>query len=242
MNKKPTGLIGRAMDEAPSDKKKREARDSYIDEWKKASSAQIRSLRKEPKEFLISLLLRIIAGHAYDRHVAEPQTINELLAEVLELEILNEKLWNGTLKKEDQLAALKQWESEANARAGDNVNRLVEIGRMVGSFRAQIAQHENIEAARKLKENLAKGPRKAAENRTSEANDRNKLLERAINELFDKPDKPGWVWTNTEITSYLCCQSTIKSGKSAIAARVKTKAAEFRKRRKELLANQYHNQ
>lgn len=79
--------------------------------------------------------------------------------------------------------------------------------------------------------NLRKGPIVAANRRTEEKNKKQPILDKAINDLFDKPDKPGWGMTNDGITTYLMKQGGYGYAKSVVLARVKKLAAGHREER-----------
>jgi len=87
---------------------------------------------------------------------------------------------------------------------------------------------------------LARGRAKAVDKRKAMAAERKDRLTRAIADLFDKPEKPGWIWSNPEIVTFL----KTKGGFGrfyAVEAAVKKEAAKHRKDKKEELARKYLN-
>lgn len=90
---------------------------------------------------------------------------------------------------------------------------------------------------RQKRKNLSLGPIAAAKNRTEKAAPKRATLDKAINDLFDTPEKPGWGMTNVQITTFLMQQGGYGYKKSVVLARVNTLAAEHnRQRRKKSLA------
>ena len=86
--------------------------------------------------------------------------------------------------------------------------------------------------------NLYKGSPEGVKARQVNAKQNHANLDKAINDLFDTPNKPGWIWTNEIITEYL--SKSLKVYKSStILMRVKTLAAGHRKAKKEELASKY---
>lgn len=85
-------------------------------------------------------------------------------------------------------------------------------------------------ASQKQKRNLAKGPEAAAAKRKADAKKKKAALLKAIEGMFDKPEKPGWNMTSPEIVNFL-----LKSGnpygyaESVILVTVKKEAAKYRK-------------
>ena len=89
----------------------------------------------------------------------------------------------------------------------------------------------------KIRASLRTGPIVAAEKRTEKAAPKRATLDKAINDLFDTPEKPGWGMTNVQITAYLMKQGGYGYEKNTVQGRVNTLAAEHReKRRKTALA------
>lgn len=89
----------------------------------------------------------------------------------------------------------------------------------------------------KIRSNLKKGPIEAAKKRTEEAALRRATLDKAINALFDKPEKPGWGMTNPQITDYLMERGGYGYTIKTVRGKVNKLAAEHReKRRKTALA------
>lgn len=100
-------------------------------------------------------------------------------------------------------------------------------------------QWQMIEAIkeRQKRRNLDLGPIAAAKKRTKEAALRRATLDKAINDLFDTPEKPGWGMTNDGITAYLMKQGGYGYEKTTVHERVKTLARDHRaERRKTALA------
>jgi len=90
---------------------------------------------------------------------------------------------------------------------------------------------------RQRRKNLSLGPIAAAKKRIEEKNKKLSVLDKAINDLFDSPDKKGWIWTNEEITTFLMQRGDYGYKESTVLARVKKLAAEHnRKRREKTLA------
>lgn len=90
---------------------------------------------------------------------------------------------------------------------------------------------------RKIRANLRKGPIEAAKKRTEKAAPKRATLDKAINDLFDTPEKPGWGMTNDGITAYLMKQGGYGYKKTTVHERVKTLARDHHvERRKKALA------
>lgn len=95
-------------------------------------------------------------------------------------------------------------------------------------------KHMTIEAIKewKIRSNLKKGPIEAAKKRTEKAAPKRATLDKAINDLFDKPEKPGWGMTNPQITAYLMKQGGYGYEKTTVHERVKTLARDHRAERR----------
>ena len=89
----------------------------------------------------------------------------------------------------------------------------------------------------KIRSNLKKGPVAAARKRIEKAAPKQATLDKAINDLFDKPEKPGWGMTNPQITDYLMKRGGYGYTIKTVRVKVNKLAAEHReKRRKTALA------
>lgn len=89
-----------------------------------------------------------------------------------------------------------------------------------------------VQATERRDEILAEGRKKGVKERQKNAEDNKANLLKAISALFDNPEKPGWNWTNNEITEFLAKSSTAYK-KNTIRQTVKREAARYRKARKE---------
>ena len=94
-----------------------------------------------------------------------------------------------------------------------------------------------LNAHNKQKAELDIGRKKGVEKRRATATERQRVLAEAIRQLFDKPEKPGWGWSNDEIVSFL--KPKINYKESTILAKVKKDAAMYRKARKERQAREF---
>ncbi len=90
------------------------------------------------------------------------------------------------------------------------------------------------------KTNLAKGRKDGVLKRQEKAKKKQAVLNSAIKDLFDKPENPGWGWTNDEIVVFLK-QRNLGYGyaDSSILTVVKREAAKYYKARKEEQACQF---
>jgi hypothetical protein len=98
-----------------------------------------------------------------------------------------------------------------------------------------------VEEDRKKSEALAKGRDIGVKARKEKAKKNRTDLENAVVGLFDKPDKPGWGWTNSEIVKFLAPRFAGIYTSSTIAQTVKRIAVEHRKARKLRQAKQFLN-
>lgn len=84
---------------------------------------------------------------------------------------------------------------------------------------------------------LASGRTLGTAKRQETAKENNAKLDKAIRDLFSKPESPGWVWTNEKISEYLSQPKWGLGYKGGtILNRVKKIAAEERKKRKNSLS------
>ncbi len=88
--------------------------------------------------------------------------------------------------------------------------------------------------------NLDKGRAKGVLARQKKAEKKKSDLINAIKALFDKPEKPGWGWTNDEIVVFLM-RSDYSYAASSVLSVVKREAAKYSKTRKEEQASKYPN-
>jgi hypothetical protein len=88
--------------------------------------------------------------------------------------------------------------------------------------------------------NLDKGRPIAVKARKEKSAKKQADLIEAIKALFDKPDKPGWGWTNPLIVDFLK-KGNYGYADSTLMVEVKREAAKYRKARKEEQANKYLN-
>ena len=97
-----------------------------------------------------------------------------------------------------QLLKLRPLESQLIAGQKELIEaqekRLERMDQMLDSFFHHRQQQEQILKSGRSRGTLA---------RQAAAKGKREALVRAIAELFDKPDKPGWRWTNEQITDYL---------------------------------------
>ena len=96
-----------------------------------------------------------------------------------------------------------------------------------------------LEAQANAKIILAKGRSQGVEARKKIAKENKDKLLTAISGLFDAPEKPGWNWTNNEITAFL--KYKVPYAESTILQTVKREAARYRKDKKEEQASKYPN-
>jgi len=90
---------------------------------------------------------------------------------------------------------------------------------------------------RQKRRNLDLGPIAAAKKRTEKAAPKRATLDKAINDLFDTPEKAGWGMTNDGITAFLMKHGGYGYKKSVVLMRVKKLAAgHHEERRKKALA------
>ena len=89
--------------------------------------------------------------------------------------------------------------------------------------------------------NLALGRQLGVKARKESAQKRREQVDKAIDDLFDKPDKPGWRWTIDEITDFLSKRFAreYKYKRSTIKQFVKLGVARHRKAEKTRQANQF---
>lgn len=104
---------------------------------------------------------------------------------------------------------------------------------------AEEAAMRLIKGWRQKKNALADGRVKGVEARKKVATQNRTNLENAIAALFDKPEKPGWAWTNPQIVKFLEEKFTGVYTPGTVAQTVKREAAKFRKDRKQQLASQF---
>lgn len=93
-------------------------------------------------------------------------------------------------------------------------------------------------ALQSQKKNLAKGRPLGVVKRQKDAKRKQTDLINAIKALFDKPEKPGWVWTNPEIVTFLK-KGNYGYADSTLLAKVKIETAKYRKARKAEQASKY---
>ncbi len=228
MNEKSTGLISLAMIETPAERAKRESRNAFrksrnafIDKWKKENPDFVRHLGKWPKDQLIDLLISELVGAVYNKfQTGDNATEREALI------FMANQLIKGTL--EQQHSAVAKWETEALARADNNITRVTEIVRLAAATKVQIAMQDKVKAFKIRDRNLAKGRLDGVKTRKKTAKDKQSRLTKAIGDLFDKPDKPGWGWTNPEIVKFLK-KGNYGYADSSIFTVVKREAAKHRR-------------
>ena len=94
-----------------------------------------------------------------------------------------------------------------------------------------------IQATERRNKILAEGRLEGVKKRQETAEEQQTRLVKAIADLFDKPDKPGWTWTNDRIAAFLVPTFNYTSG--TILQTVKREAAKHRKARKDRQASQF---
>jgi hypothetical protein len=94
-------------------------------------------------------------------------------------------------------------------------------------------------ASKQQDEALAKGRKEAVKKKQEIAAEKQVRLIKAIADLFDKPEKPGWGWSNPDIVEFL--KPKFGYAASSIMQVVKREAAKFRKARKEQQASKFQN-
>lgn len=95
-----------------------------------------------------------------------------------------------------------------------------------------------IEARNLQHKNLAKGRPLAVKARQEKSAKKQTDLIEAIKALFDKPEKPGWGWTNPEIVTFLK-KGNYGYADTTLMGTVKIEAAKYRKARKEQQASKF---
>jgi hypothetical protein len=85
-----------------------------------------------------------------------------------------------------------------------------------------------LDADHQQKEVLAQGRLAGVAARQTNAQHKKEALLKAIADLFDKPDKPGWRWTNKQITDYL--KPRFPYARSTTMRLVNLEVAKLRKR------------
>ncbi|GBG15390.1 peptide-binding protein [Novimethylophilus kurashikiensis] len=106
----------------------------------------------------------------------------------------------------------------------------IETARKNGALSALLANWDKIQAAETQKTILDNGRMKGTEARQKKAKSNHAVLEKAINDLFSAPDKPGWQWSNGEITQYILKHHHVYA-ESTVKQKVKILAAQHRKNR-----------
>lgn len=116
-------------------------------------------------------------------------------------------------------------------------NKLWPQAKLSETNQAKLNEAEAVIATRNA--NLAKGRPEGVKARQAKAEKKKKNILAAIAGLFDKPEKPGWGWTNSEIVGFLV--SSLGYSEGTISPTVKREAAKYRKARKEEQARKYLN-
>lgn len=139
------------------------------------------------------------------------------------------------------------WYQRVNARWGETIDlvrqqrELIKEGipaaRRQGQSSAILANLDKLEAHMKQQDNLAAGRIAGVKSRQKSGAEKQGQLIRAIGELFDKPEKPGWRWTNDEIVAFL--RGSFHYAEATILKTVKREAAKCRKAGKLELASKF---
>lgn len=246
MNKKQSGLLNampqqggliNAMPESEVDRNKREARDAFITSWKKENSDFVRDMKKWTKLQLVELLIRRMVGDAYDKVLSELSE-NDAQVEINAYVALTPILLKGT--PEERLSALAKLEAEMISNAGGSTIKVAKIAHIAGMAEMMIKVQHKTKAFKVRDANLAEGRKGAVKIRQEKATKKQELLINSIAALFDKPEKPGWGWSNPEIVQFLM-KSNYGYADSVILQTVKREAAKYRKVRKEQQASQLLN-
>lgn len=95
----------------------------------------------------------------------------------------------------------------------------------------------NLLTLREIDGNLAMGPKQAAKDRKKKGDRKLADLTKAIGDLFDKPEKPGWGWGNQEIVDFLK-KGNYGYAESTLLRHVKREVAICRKAQKTPLASE----
>lgn len=111
--------------------------------------------------------------------------------------------------------------------------------RKAGALGALLENWDKIRAHDQQQAALANGRKKGVEKRKEVAAEKQRALTKAISDLFDVPDKPGWGWGNQEIVSFLKRNFNYTDG--TILAKVKKEVAKYRKARREDQASKLPN-
>jgi len=234
----PQGGLINAMPETEADRNKRKARDAFISNWKKENSDFVRDMKKWPKLQLVELLIRRMVGDAYDKVLSEHPSESDAQVELNVYFAMLPILMTGT--PEEQLSALAKWETEMMSIAGGSTIKVAQVAHIAGATEVRIKERHKIKAFKVRDANLAKGREGAVKKRQKMATEKQVLLINSIAALFDKPDKPGWGWSNPEIVQFLM-KSDYGYAESVILQTVKLEAAKYRKARKEEQASKFMN-
>lgn len=240
MNKKPTGLI-RTI-EIPACLAKRETRDAIIDNWAKENPDCVRDMKKLTKDQLIHRLIRAEVATIYDKVLAKFQNETALEMRKLHKAVLPTVI-NHFLKAtsdEERRLWLARLEAVKISIAGNNIHKVADIAHAAGAATVRIDERPKIKAFKDRNVNLAKGRKDGVKKRQETAAEKQDRLNKAIEALFDTPEKPGWGWTNPEIVEFLM-KSKYGYAESGILQAVKIEAAKHRKAKKEQLASKYLN-
>ncbi len=119
---------------------------------------------------------------------------------------------------------------------------LLEAGEILRAHaNIEIGLRAGFEAAREpIKKNLEKGRPIGVKARQEKSAKKQTALIDAIKALFDKPEKPGWGWTNPQIVTFLK-RSNYGYADSTLMGTVKSEAAKYRKARKAEQDSKYLN-
>jgi len=210
----------------------------FIERFTREHPDFVRRLKEWSKDELINALTIEIVGHVYDR--AGNVTVDDIRedgrASVKASTPLPDPLQKGTL--DEKFLELAKWEKEKMVIAGNDIKKVAEIARIEGMIRVLIRAYPTIKAFKERGRILAKGRAKGVIARQEAAKDKQAKLIKAIADMFDKDEKPGWNWTNPEIAKFLKDKNLGYEYKSILQT-VKREAARYRKARKERQASKY---
>jgi hypothetical protein len=136
---------------------------------------------------------------------------------------------DGFKDQRDEVFEMLAWKTNLM----DRLIKQVGEARKVGALDATLLHYDKIVAAEKQQINLARGRIKGVEKRREKSAKNQEQLIKAIDDLFDGPEKPGWIWGNKEITTFLI-KRVPDYKESTILSAVKSRAAMHRKARKKL--------
>jgi hypothetical protein len=124
-----------------------------------------------------------------------------------------------------------EWLADEYIKTAGELSRMPMLNDKKVSEAFKIAKQQNA--------NLATGRPKGVKARQDTAKHNQQNLKKAIDDLFDSPEKRGWRMSNEEITSFLCRLFDDTYQRGTILQSVKREAARHRKAEKERQASEF---